>query len=50
MIVIKRNMGINEAIKTANDNIDEYLPYSARWGKKTRTTICRIERRIICDF
>lgn len=27
MTVIKRNMGINEPIKTANDNIDEYLPY-----------------------
>ena len=27
MVVIKRNMGINEPIKTANDNIDEYLPH-----------------------
>ena len=26
MNVLKRNMETNEAIKTANDNIDEYLP------------------------
>lgn len=27
MIAIKRNMEANEAIKTANSGIDEYLPY-----------------------
>ena len=27
MIVIKRNMNVTEAIKTADNNINEYLPY-----------------------
>jgi hypothetical protein len=27
MITIKRNMVANEAIKTANNNLDEFLPY-----------------------
>ena len=27
MIVIKRNMEAEEIVKTANNNIDQYLPY-----------------------
>lgn len=27
MIVIKRNMNAEEIVKTANNNIDQYLPY-----------------------
>lgn len=27
MIVIKRNMNAEEILKTANNNIDQYLPY-----------------------